>query len=65
MKLTVWKRIDTRTTLTNVVGFTRIVDAAFNYFKAEKKAGQIAVISSIAGTKGLGVAASYSASKRY
>jgi NAD(P)-dependent dehydrogenase (short-subunit alcohol dehydrogenase family) len=29
--------IDTRTTLTNVVGFTRIVDAAFNYFKTEKK----------------------------
>lgn len=57
--------IDTRTTLTNVVGFTRIVDAAFNYFKAEKKEGHIAVISSIAGTKGLGVAASYSASKRY
>lgn len=57
--------INNNTTLTNVVGFTRIVDAAYNYFKTEEREGQIAVISSIAGTKGLGVAASYSASKRY
>lgn len=57
--------IDTNTTLTNVVGFTRIIDTAYNYFKSENKEGHIAIISSIAGTKGLGVAASYSASKRY
>ncbi len=57
--------IETNTTLTNVVGFTRIINSAYNYFKTENKEGHIAIISSIAGTKGLGVAASYSASKRY
>lgn len=52
---------------TNVLGFTRIVDTAFNYYKNSKRdtVGQIAVISSVAGTKGLGIAASYSATKRY
>lgn len=51
---------------TNAVGFTRMVGFVFNYFAdhSERK-GQIAVISSIAGTKGLGAAPSYSASKRY
>jgi short-subunit dehydrogenase len=39
--------------------------AAYNYFKDNKKQGQIAVVSSIAGTKGLGVSPSYSATKRY
>lgn len=50
---------------TNVLGFTRIVDTAFNYFKNKNTKGQIAVISSVAGTKGLGIAASYSATKRF
>jgi len=50
---------------TNVLGFTRMVSTAFNYFKTSDKSGHIAVISSIAGTKGLGVATSYSASKRF
>ena len=49
---------------TNAEGFTRMVTAAFNYFKELKK-GHIAVISSIAGTKGLGAAPSYSATKRF
>ena len=47
--------IELNTARTNVEGFTRMVTAAFNYFK-EKGSGHIAVISSIAGTKGLGVA---------
>ncbi|MGN0087327.1 MAG: SDR family NAD(P)-dependent oxidoreductase [Alloprevotella sp.] len=51
---------------TNVCGCTRLVLAAFKYFEARPgQAGHIAVISSIAGTKGLGVAPAYSASKRY
>ena len=51
---------------TNVVGFTRMVDTAFHYFvEHPEKAGHLAVISSIAGTKGLGAAPSYSATKRY
>ena len=45
--------IELNTARTNVEGFTRMVTAAFNYFK-EKGSGHIAVISSIAGTKGLG-----------
>lgn len=56
-----------RTLMTNVVGFTSIIDAAFNYFRetANLRPGQIAVITSIAGTKGMGAAAAYSASKRF
>lgn len=50
---------------TNVVGFTRMTDWAYNYFKKSGRKGQICVISSIAGTKGLGVSPAYSATKRY
>ncbi|MCC8117587.1 MAG: SDR family NAD(P)-dependent oxidoreductase [Bacteroidales bacterium] len=51
----------------NVHGFTRIINAAYLYFKKTENVGrgQIAAITSIAGTKGLGVAPTYSASKRY
>ena len=56
--------IELNTARTNVEGFTRMVTAAFNYLK-EKGSGHIAVISSIAGTKGLGVAPAYSATKRF
>ncbi len=52
------------TVQTNALGFTRMMDTAFNYF-AEKGGGHIAVISSIAGTKGLGAAPAYSATKRF
>lgn len=48
----------------NVKGFTEMVDTIFNYM-AENLGGDIAVISSIAGTKGLGVAPSYSATKAF
>ena len=41
-----------------------MVDTAFNYFR-EHGGGQLAVISSVAGTKGLGVAPAYSATKRF
>lgn len=56
--------IELATVETNGVGFTRMVTAAFNYFK-ENGGGQLAVISSIAGTKGLGAAPAYSATKRF
>lgn len=51
----------------NVKGFTAIVSAAYRYFRdtANDFPGQIAAITSVAGTKGIGVAAAYSASKRY
>lgn len=60
--------IELNTVKTNTLGFSHIVDTAFNYFRNrsnDETPGQIAVISSIAGTMGLGIAPSYSATKRY
>ena len=76
-----------KTLETNGLGFTRMVDTAFNWFAAQsstptnksdfsvpeskKKANhacqkfRIACITSIAGTKGLGAAPAYSATKRF
>ncbi|NDV57379.1 SDR family NAD(P)-dependent oxidoreductase [Bacteroides sp. 519] len=56
--------IEFQTLETNVNGFTRMVLSAYHYFQQQGK-GHIAVISSIAGTKGLGSAPSYSASKGF
>lgn len=56
--------IELSTVNTNALGFTRMVTAAYNYFK-EEGGGHLSVISSIAGTKGLGAAPSYSATKRF
>ena len=56
--------IEVRTSETNVSGFIRVVTAVYRYF-ATKGGGHIAVISSIAGTKGLGAAPAYSATKRF
>lgn len=54
------------TVQTNVLGFTQMVDTVFNYYVGHpNEKGQIAVISSIAGTKGLGAAPAYSSTKRY
>lgn len=51
---------------TNVVGFTRMIDAAFRYFRDEcAGCGHIAAITSVAGTNGLGHLAAYSSSKRF
>ena len=56
--------IDLSTVCTYVEGFTRMIIAAFTYFR-QQGSGNLAIISSIAGTKGLGVAPAYSATKRY
>lgn len=56
--------IELSTARTNVLGFIRMVDTAYSYFRTKGK-GHIAVISSIAGTKGLGTAPAYSATKRF
>lgn len=54
------------TVMTNALGMTRMVIAMFNYYvQHPEQKGQIAVISSIAGTKGLGAAPAYSSTKRY
>ena len=58
--------LETATLRTNVTGFTRMVDEAFRYFRDERKGrGQIAAITSVAGTNGVGRLASYSASKAF
>lgn len=54
--------IELNTVNTNGMGFTRMIGEAYRYF-AEKGKGHIAAITSIAGTKGLGPAPSYSATK--
>lgn len=56
--------IELSTARTNVLGFIRMVDTAYGYFREQGK-GHIAVISSIAGTKGLGAAPAYSATKSF
>ena len=55
--------IELDTLRTNGEGFVRMVTSAFGYFRANG-GGHLAVISSIAGTKGLGSAPAYSATKR-
>lgn len=55
--------VELATLRTNGEGFVRMVDAAFDYFRTQG-GGRIAVISSVAGTRGLGPAPAYSATKR-
>lgn len=54
--------VEVSTMHTNATGFTRMVGAAFRYF-AQQGHGHIAAITSVAGTKGLGQAPAYSATK--
>lgn len=54
--------IELATVQTNGVGFARMIGEAYRYF-ANQGSGHIAAITSIAGTKGLGPAPSYSATK--
>ena len=56
--------IELRTAATNVAGFMRMTMTAYHFF-AKQGYGHIAAISSIAGTKGLGIAPAYSATKRF
>lgn len=50
------------TVATNALGFTRMIGSAYRYMSRQGR-GHIAVITSIAGTKGLGPAPAYSATK--
>ena len=54
--------IEIKTVQTNALGFVRMIGAAYRYFTLQGS-GHIAAITSIAGTKGLGPAPSYSATK--
>ncbi len=57
-------KVETDTVDLNVRGFTGMIGTMFN-FMTENLGGDIVVISSIAGTKGLGAAPAYSATKAY
>jgi len=59
---TLTPEIELNTVNTNGMGFTRMIGEAYRYF-AERGQGHIVAITSIAGTKGLGPAPSYSATK--
>ena len=59
---TLTEDIEIDTVKTNGLGFTRMIGEAYRYF-AERGEGHIVAITSIAGTKGLGPAPSYSATK--
>ena len=56
--------IELNTVQTNTMGFSRMIGAAYRYMAAHG-GGHIVAISSIAGTKGLGIAPSYSATKAF
>ncbi len=56
--------IEERTVMTNSLGWTRMIGVAYRHFASVGR-GHIAVISSIAGTRGLGAAPSYSATKAF
>lgn len=56
--------VELATVATNGTGFTRMVDTIFGYMAAHG-GGHIAAITSIAGTKGLGAAPAYSATKAF
>ena len=56
--------IENQTVQTNGIGFARMIGTVYRYMAAHQ-GGHIAVISSIAGTKGLGAAPSYSATKAF
>ena len=57
--------MELKTIETNCGGLTRVINTAFQYFCQENRKGQIAVITSIARTKGIGLAPAYSATKRF
>jgi short-subunit dehydrogenase len=57
-------KIEKHTVETNVVGFTCVVDWAFNYFE-KQKSGHLVAISSIAGLRGSRIAPAYNATKAY
>ena len=57
-------KVELETAATNVEGFIRMTNAAYHYFEKQGY-GHLAVISSIAGTRGIGAAAAYSATKGF
>lgn len=57
---------ETEVVETNAVGFTRMVCAAFRWFRDHNEGrGHIAAITSVAGTNGIGAISAYSATKAF
>lgn len=50
---------------TNACGFARMISAVYRWMRDNHVAGQIAAVTSVAGTKGMGRLAAYSASKKF
>ena len=57
--------VDRSTVMTNCLGFTTVADTVFNWMARRGESSVFAAISSIAGTRPLSPALSYSASKTY
>lgn len=49
---------------TNGTGFVRMITTAYRYWVQHQQVGHLAAITSVAGTRGLGIAPAYSATKR-
>ncbi|MDE6577882.1 MAG: SDR family NAD(P)-dependent oxidoreductase [Muribaculaceae bacterium] len=56
---------EVRTVNTNASGFAASLSTAYRYFRNSRRKGQIAAVTSVAGTKGIGRLAAYSASKSF
>lgn len=50
---------------TNAEGFARMISAAYRYFRRHGSKGQIAALTSVAGTAGIGRLSAYSATKAF
>lgn len=58
-------RIEAEVAQTDAVGLARMCSAAYCYMRDNKIKGQIAAITSVAGTRGIGELTAYSASKAF
>lgn len=56
---------DSKIIETNATGFARMLAAAYRIMRSNPRGGQIAAITSVAGTNGIGEMAAYSASKKF
>ncbi|MBD5207177.1 MAG: SDR family NAD(P)-dependent oxidoreductase [Bacteroidales bacterium] len=57
--------VERKMVMTNAVGFSVCLSEAYNYFRSKGGKGQIAALTSVAGTKGIGDMAAYSSSKAF
>lgn len=58
-------KIEISTVQTNCLGWVNMSTFVFNYFAKKQQKGHIAVITSVAQTRGIGLAPSYSSTKKF